>query len=224
LKVQGKTAILPEQKTSDATAKPRIGVLAIQGDYDAHAAALSDVGAEPVLIRKPDQLAGLDGLIIPGGESTTFLKFLERDGFLESLRTFALAHPTFGTCAGCILLATNVLHPPQASLGVLDATVERNAYGRQIDSSIEETATSLGPTFDTGPLETVYIRAPRIQQVGKDVSILAERDGFPVLVRQHHLLAATFHPELSSDRRVHRYFVDMVREATHAERGTYRKS
>jgi 5'-phosphate synthase pdxT subunit len=96
---------------------------------------------------------------------------------------------------------------------VLDATVERNAYGRQIDSSIEETATKLGPAFDTGPLETVYIRAPRIQQVGKDVSVLAERDGFPVLVRQGHLLAATFHPELSTDRRVHRYFVDMVREA-----------
>jgi 5'-phosphate synthase pdxT subunit len=224
LKVQGKTAILPEQKTSDATGVPRIGVLAIQGDYDAHAAALGDVGAEPILVRKPDQLAGLDGLIIPGGESTTFLKFLERDGFLESLRTFAAAYPTFGTCAGCILLATNVLHPPQASLGVLDATVERNAYGRQIDSSIEETATRLGPAFDNGPLETVFIRAPRIQQVGKDVSVLAERDGFPVLVRQHHLLAATFHPELSSDRRVHRYFVDMVREASHAERGTQRKS
>jgi 5'-phosphate synthase pdxT subunit len=224
LNVQEKTAILPEQKTSDATAKPRIGVLAIQGDYDAHAAALRDVGAEPILVRKPDQLAGLDGLIIPGGESTTFLKFLERDGFLESLRTFAAAYPTFGTCAGCILLATNVLHPPQASLGVLDATVERNAYGRQIDSSIEETATRLGPAFDNGPLETVFIRAPRIQQVGKDVSVLAERDGFPVLVRQHHLLAATFHPELSSDRRVHRYFVDMVREASNAERGTHRKS
>jgi 5'-phosphate synthase pdxT subunit len=224
LNVQGKTAILPEQKTSDATGVPRIGVLAIQGDYDAHAAALGDAGAEPVLVRKPDQLAGLDGLIIPGGESTTFLKFLERDGFLESLRAFALAHPTFGTCAGCILLATNVVHPPQASLGLLDATVERNAYGRQIDSSIEETATRLGPTFDTGPLETVYIRAPRIQQVGKDVSVLAERDGFPVLVRQHHLLAATFHPELSTDRRVHRYFVNMVREASHAGRGTHRKS
>jgi 5'-phosphate synthase pdxT subunit len=204
---------LPEQKSSDATAKPRIGVLAIQGDYDAHASALKDVGAEPVLVRRPDHLTELDGLIIPGGESTTFLKFLERDGFLESLRAFVAATPTFGTCAGCILLADKVLHPPQPSLGVLDATVERNAYGRQIDSSIEETVTKLGPTFDTGPLETVYIRAPRIQQVGKNVNILAERDGFPVLVRQGHLLAATFHPELSNDRRVHRYFVDMVRQA-----------
>ncbi len=139
-------------------------MLAIQGDYAAHAAALEEAGAEPVLIRKPEELAGLNGLIIPGGESTTFLKFLERDGFLESLRTFAAATPTFGTCAGCILLAKKVLHPPQESLGVLDATVERNAYGRQIDSSIEETATRLGTKFDVGPLETVYIRAPRIQQ------------------------------------------------------------
>jgi pyridoxal 5'-phosphate synthase pdxT subunit len=215
--VQGKTAILSEKKPHDAVAKLRIGVLAIQGDYAAHADALRDSGAEPVLVRKPEELtgpdAGLDGLIIPGGESTTFLKFLERDGFLESLRSFAATTPTFGTCAGCILLATKVLHPPQPSLGVLDATVERNAYGRQIDSSIEETATSLGGSSDHAPLETVYIRAPRIQSVGKGVTVLAERDGFPVLVRQGHLLAATFHPELSTDRRVHRYFVDMVREA-----------
>jgi pyridoxal 5'-phosphate synthase pdxT subunit len=220
--IHGKTAILPEKKPHDAVAKPRIGVLAIQGDYAAHADALLDSGAEPVLVRKPDELSGpnanLDGLIIPGGESTTFLKFLERDGFLDSLRAFTAAKPTFGTCAGCILLATNVLHPPQASLGVLDATVERNAYGRQIDSSIEETPTKLGGSFDTGPLETVYIRAPRIQSVGKDVQVLAERDGFPVLVRQGHLLAATFHPELSADRRVHRYFVDMVRDANETAR------
>jgi pyridoxal 5'-phosphate synthase pdxT subunit len=215
--VQGKTAILSEKKPHDGVTKPRIGVLAIQGDYAAHADALRDSGAEPVLVRKPEELtgsdAGLDGLIIPGGESTTFLKFLERDGFLESLRTFAASTPTFGTCAGCILLAAKVLHPPQPSLGVLDATVERNAYGRQIDSSIEETAIRLGGSSDHVPLETVYIRAPRIQSVGKDVTVLAERDGFPVLVRQGHLLAATFHPELSTDRRVHRYFVDMVREA-----------
>jgi 5'-phosphate synthase pdxT subunit len=194
---------LPEQNSLKETARPRIGVLAFQGDYDAHAGALREAGAEPVLVRKPDQLQGLDGLIIPGGESTTFLKFLERDGFLDALRAFTQATPTFGTCAGCILLSSKVLHPPQPSLGVLDATVERNAYGRQIDSSIREGSTSLGTDYDSGPLEMVYIRAPRIQQ------------------RQGHLLAATFHPELSSDRRIHRYFVDMVREASNA---AHRKS
>jgi 5'-phosphate synthase pdxT subunit len=200
-------------QANSSSSAVRIGVLAIQGDYAAHAAALEEAGAEPVLIRKPEQLSGLHGLIIPGGESTTFLKFLERDGFLETLRSFAASTPTFGTCAGCILLANNVLHPPQASLGVLHATVERNAYGRQIDSSIQQAETKLGDAFGSGPLEMVYIRAPRIQKVGADVDVLAERDGFPVLVRQGHLLAATFHPELSRDRRVHRYFVDMVRQA-----------
>src|ERR1700739_107988 len=137
---------------------PRIGVLAIQGDFAAHADALREAGAEAVLVRKPEELAAVDGLVIPGGESTTFLKFLERDGFLVALREFVAAKPTFGTCAGCILLAKEVLHPAQASLGVLDATVERNAYGRQIDSSIEEGETKLAG----GPLEMVYIRAPRI--------------------------------------------------------------
>lgn len=182
-------------------------MLAIQGDYDAHAQALREAGAEPVLVRKPEELAGLDGLIIPGGESTTFLKFLERGGFLASLQEFVRTKPTFGTCAGCILLATEVTHPPQASLGVLDATVERNAYGRQIDSSIQTGATEL----PGGPLEMVYIRAPRIVKTGDGVQVLARRDGFPVLVEQGHVMAATFHPELSADRRVHRRFVDLVR-------------
>ena len=188
---------------------PRIGVLALQGDYDAHAQALREAGAEPVLIRKPEQLAAIDGLIIPGGESTTFLKFLERDGFLDSLRTFVETKPTFGTCAGCILLATEVTHPPQASLGVLHATIERNAYGRQIDSSIQTADTQL----PGGPLEMVYIRAPRIVKTGDGVHVLATRDGFPVLVEQGHIMAATFHPELSQDRRVHQRFVDLVRNS-----------
>ena len=200
-------AISDQKQVPKASAHPaRIGVLAIQGDYDAHAVALRDVGAEPVLIRKPEELAAIDGLIIPGGESTTFLKFLERDGFLASLRDFVRSKPTFGTCAGCILLATEVTHPPQTSLGVLDATVERNAYGRQIDSSIQTSDTKL----PGGPLEMVYIRAPRIMKTGPDVEVLAERDGFPVLVEQGNIMAATFHPELSQDRRVHQRFVDLV--------------
>jgi 5'-phosphate synthase pdxT subunit len=190
-----------------AESQLRVGVLAIQGDYSAHAEALAEAGAEPVLVRKADELAGLDALIIPGGESTTFLKFLERGGFLDDLRAFAAEKPVFGTCAGCILLADEVLHPPQPSLGLLRATVERNAYGRQIDSSIQTQQTSL----PGGPLEMVYIRAPRILRVGDGVEILAERDGFPVLVRQGNLMAATFHPELSADRRVHRLFLDLVR-------------
>ena len=157
----------------------------------------------------PKQLADIDGLIIPGGESTTFLKFLERDGFLASLQDFVRTKPTFGTCAGCILLATEVTHPPQQSLGVLDATVERNAYGRQIDSAIQTSETQL----PGGPLEMVYIRAPRIVKTGDGVKVLADRDGFPVLVEQGHIMAATFHPELSSDRRVHQRFVDLVRSS-----------
>ncbi|HEY3703650.1 MAG TPA: pyridoxal 5'-phosphate synthase glutaminase subunit PdxT [Terracidiphilus sp.] len=185
---------------------PRIGVLAIQGDYAAHAEALNDAGAVPVEVRNPEQLDGLDGLIIPGGESTTMLKFLERRNFFDSLKEFAHTRPTFGTCAGAILLAKEVRHPAQKSLGALDAVVERNAYGRQIDSSILVEPTSL----PGDPLEMVFIRAPRITKVGSDVEVLARRDGLPVLVRQGNLLAATFHPELSQDRRVHRHFVEMT--------------
>jgi 5'-phosphate synthase pdxT subunit len=186
---------------------PRIGVLAIQGDFAAHATALREAGAEPVLVRKPEELASIDGLILPGGESTTFLRFLERDGFLAALENFVRTKPTFGTCAGCILLAKEVTRPAQQSLGVLDVTVERNAYGRQIDSVIEMSPTAL----EGGPMELVYIRAPRIVKTGPGVEILAARDGFPVLVEQGHILAATFHPELSTDRRIHQRFVDLVR-------------
>lgn len=201
------TATASDESPKAPAHPARIGVLAIQGDYDAHAQALRDVGAEPVLVRKPEELAGIDGLIIPGGESTTVLRFLERDGFFASLQDFVRTRPTFGTCAGCILLATDVTHPAQTSLGVLNATVERNAYGRQIDSSIHSADTKL----PGGPLEMVYIRAPRIVKTGDDVKVLATRDGFPVLVEQGHVLAATFHPELSQDRRVHQHFVDLVR-------------
>ena len=186
--------------------QPSIGVLAIQGDYAAHAEALSESGANPVEVRKPGQLAGIDGLVLPGGESTTILRFLEKHSFFEILREFCGKKPIFGTCAGTILLAREVLNPAQRSLGILDAVVERNAYGRQIDSAIVTAETTLAG----GPLEMVFIRAPRILKTGPNVNVLAERDGFPVLVSQGRVLAATFHPELSRDRRVHRLFVEAV--------------
>jgi 5'-phosphate synthase pdxT subunit len=186
---------------------PRIGVLAIQGNFASHAQALAEAGAEAVEVRKPEELDGLDGLVLPGGESTTMLKFLDRLNFFDALQHFCSVKPIFGTCAGAILLARHVLNPPQRSLGLLDATVERNAYGRQIDSSILTALT----TLPGGPLEMVFIRAPRISVVGPEVEVLALRDGFPVLVRQGKVLAATFHPELSADRRVHSLFVDIVK-------------
>jgi len=186
--------------------KHTIGVLAIQGNYASHAQALTEAGATPVEVRKSGQLAGVDGLVLPGGESTTMLKFLEKHGFFAALQQFCTVKPVFGTCAGAILLAREVLNPPQRSLGLLDATVERNAYGRQIDSAIITAQTAL----EGGPLEMVFIRAPRIVSVGPGVEVLAQRDGFPTLVRQGRIMAATFHPELSKDRRVHRLFVASV--------------
>jgi 5'-phosphate synthase pdxT subunit len=185
-----------------------IGVLALQGAYDAHAKTLTTLGATPRLVRTPAQLEDLDGLIMPGGESTTMLKFLDRNKFFDVLETFVRTTPTFGTCAGAILLAARVENPPQRSLAALDITVERNAYGRQIDSTILHATTALpGP-----PLEMVFIRAPRITATGPGVEILARRDGFPALVRSGNLLAATFHPELSRDPRVHQLFLAIVRE------------
>ncbi len=201
--------------TIDTTAHSRaadqnsitIGVLALQGDYEAHARAFQSAGARTVLVRKPEELAGLDGLVLPGGESTTMLKFLEKKGFFDALRKFIAATPCFATCAGCILVAREVLHPKQRSLGLLDATIERNAYGRQIDSTILTLPTEL----PGGPLEMVFIRAPRIARVGPQVEVLAKRDGFPALVRQGDLLAATFHPEMTADTRVQQLFLNMVR-------------
>lgn len=186
-----------------STPSPRIGVLAIQGDYAAHALALTEAGAEPCEIRKTEELAGVDALVLPGGESTTMLKFLEKRHFFEALREFCAQKPVFGTCAGTILLAREVRNPAQRSLGLLDAVVERNAYGRQIDSSIEIEQTALAG----GPLEMVFIRAPRIIEIGPGVEALALREGHPTLVRQGRTMAATFHPELSPDRRVHQMFV-----------------
>jgi 5'-phosphate synthase pdxT subunit len=190
-----------------------IGVLALQGAYDAHARTLTALGATPRLVRTPAELDGpggvkIDGLIMPGGESTTMLKFLERNGFFDVLQTWVRTTPTFGTCAGAILLAAHVEHPPQRSLAALDITIERNAYGRQIDSTILSAETAL----PGGPLEMVFIRAPRIRSTGPGVETLATRDGFPTLVRSGHLLAATFHPELTHDSRVHQFFLDLVRD------------
>src|SRR5438477_3387216 len=170
------------------------GVLALQGDFDAHRKRLEILGATVVLVRKAEQLNGLDSLVIPGGESTTFLKLLECGGFLDKLRDFASAKPTLGTCAGAILMATHVENPRQPSLAVLDIHVQRNGYGRQVDSTIEMASTQ---KLNGPPLELVLIRAPKIVETGPGVEILATRRGDPVLVRQGKMLAATFHPELS---------------------------
>ena len=182
----------------------KIGVLAIQGDFDAHRRRLEELGAEVLLVRKPEELEEIEGLIIPGGESTTFLKFLSRGGFLEKLREFVRVKPTFGTCAGAILLAKEVFNPAQEGLGAIDIAVRRNAYGRQLESFIGEVDSKLGR------IETVFIRAPRIERVGPGVEVLAREGNDPVLVRQGRIMAATFHPELSSDPRVHAEFLQLV--------------
>jgi 5'-phosphate synthase pdxT subunit len=187
--------------------RPRIGILAIQGDYAAHADALVEAGAIPIEVRKREELQDLDGLIIPGGESTTMLKFLERRHLFEDLKDFCQSHPVFGTCAGAILLAREVRNPAQTSLAILDAVIERNAYGRQVDSSILFSDTKL----PGGKLEMVFIRAPRIVETGPRVEVLAQRDGRPTLIREGNRMAATFHPELTpDDRRVHKAFVELV--------------
>jgi 5'-phosphate synthase pdxT subunit len=187
----------------------KIGVLALQGDFDAHRKRLEELGAEVVLVRKPEQLDEVEALVIPGGESSTFLKLLGEKG-VEKLKQFVRAKPTFGTCAGAILLANQVENPPQPGLGALDITIRRNAYGRQIDSSIRQ-----GQMIPGGdPLEMVFIRAPRIEHVGKDVEVLARESDDPVLVRQGKTMAATFHPELSEDKRVHAAFLELVRSVS----------
>jgi len=185
----------------------KIGVLAIQGDFDAHRRRLEQLGADVVLVKKPEQLDAVAALVIPGGESTTFLKFLEKGGFLQKLREFVRTKPAFGTCAGAILLASQVEDPPQTSLGALDISVRRNAYGRQVDSFIGQGDTQL----PGGPLEMVFIRAPRIERVGPKVEVLAREKNDPVLVRQGKVMAATFHPELSDDMRVHAAFLKLVK-------------
>ena len=190
----------------------RIGVLALQGDFARHAAALARCGAEAVEIRKPEQLAGVDGLIMPGGESTTLLKLMHEWGFVPALETFHRAgKPIFGTCAGLILLARDVENPRQFSLGFIDVGVERNAYGRQRESfEAHGTATLNG---HEAPVEMVFIRAPRIRRVGAGVETLAQHGGGPVMAREGTVLVATFHPELTDDPTVHAYFCEMVAAA-----------
>jgi 5'-phosphate synthase pdxT subunit len=202
-----------------------IGVLALQGDFDAHRKRLQELGAAVVLVKKPEQLDEIDGLVIPGGESSTFLKLLGETGF-EKLKQFVHSKPTFGTCAGAILLASEVENPPQTGLGALDIRIRRNAYGRQIDSSIREGKLLDQPEMQKGaasrdhnasPIEMVFIRAPKIERVGSGVEILATegQDNAPVVVRQGRAMAATFHPELSDDTRVHGMFLDLVRNGNH---------
>jgi pyridoxal 5'-phosphate synthase pdxT subunit len=178
----------------------RIGVLAVQGNFREHAVMLRRLGADPVEVRKPEQLEGLDGLVVPGGESTTFMRLMRLYGLDEALRTFA--GPVFGTCAGMIVL-------DRRHLGLIDLEVDRNAYGRQV-ASFEADLTLKD---DPAPLHGVFIRAPRVREHGPDVEVVAERDGEPVLLRQGRFLVAAFHPELTEDTRVHELFLDLVREA-----------
>ena len=188
----------------------RIGVLALQGDFALHAKALQRCGADAVEVRKPEQLHDVDGLIIPGGESTTLLKLMNEWGFVPALEKFhAAGKPIFGTCAGLIVTARDVTNPPQLSLGLIDVGVERNAYGRQRESfETGGTATLDGRRV---PIEMVFIRAPRIRRVGPGVETLAAHGDEPVMARQGSVLVATFHPELTDDTTVHRYFCQMVK-------------
>ena len=182
-----------------------IGVLAIQGDVAMHAKMLERIGAPYKLVKHRSELAEVGGLIMPGGESTTMLKFFTGEGMGEAIKDFVAAgKPVFGTCAGAILLAKGVLNPTQERLGLLDITIERNAYGRQVDSSVRQGEC---PELSPRPVEMVFIRAPIIRRVGDGVRVLGSCDGLAVLVEQDNILAATFHPELTEDEAVHRYFI-----------------
>ena len=190
-----------------------VGILAVQGDFQAHSKALDRLGTAWRFVKKPSELNGLSGLILPGGESTTFLKFLQEEALFEPIRRFASSRPVFGTCAGAILLAEKVENPSQNSLGLLHVTVRRNGYGRQLSSSVQtveaEPELQTGPEAGT-PLEAVLIRAPIFLRVAPQVRVLARLNEQAVLVREGSVLAGTFHPELTSDSRVHRYFCGMV--------------
>ncbi|MGD0402377.1 MAG: pyridoxal 5'-phosphate synthase glutaminase subunit PdxT [Candidatus Acidiferrales bacterium] len=184
-----------------------IGILAIQGDYEAHAKMLDRIGVAHTYVRRPEDLEGVSGVILPGGESTTHLKVMTEEGLFDALKQFASnGGAFFGTCAGTILLAREVHGPSQESLALLDVSVLRNGYGRQLASDVH-----LGQTkIAEAPVEMVFIRAPIIESVGKGVEVLAEDAGHPVLVRQGKILASTFHPELTADSSVHEYFLKMA--------------
>jgi pyridoxal 5'-phosphate synthase pdxT subunit len=185
-----------------------IGILAIQGDYEAHAKMLDRIGVPHRYVRTAEDLKGIDGIILPGGESTTHIKVMAEEGLFEPLQQFGKSGGAiYGTCAGAILLAREVHGPAQASLGLLDATVLRNGYGRQLASDVHMVQTKLRDR----PIEMVFIRAPIFESVGSEVEILAQDAGHPVLVRQGNILASTFHPELTDDPAIHEYFVNIAR-------------
>jgi pyridoxal 5'-phosphate synthase pdxT subunit len=190
----------------------KVGVLSLQGDFEAHGKALERAGAQPVYVREPEQFEDLDGLIIPGGESTTMLKLLHYEGLMDKLADFGQRKPVFGTCAGAILMANQVTSPAQESLGLTDMAVERNAYGRQVDSRVVEIEPDPGFQQRTAPgkLEAVFIRAPIIRRIGENAKVLATYKGDPVLVEDGKYLVATFHPELTQDSRVHQYFLEKL--------------
>jgi pyridoxal 5'-phosphate synthase pdxT subunit len=191
----------------------KIGILAVQGDFAAHAKMLADLGAETVEVRTPADLAGCDGLILPGGESTTQLQFLQEEGLDKAIRKFnAAKRPIFGTCAGAILLASDVKNPKQESLGLLDMTVLRNGYGRQVHSDVVTGKT----TLHDEPLEMVFIRAPIFERIGEGIEVLAEYADKPALVQKDNVMAAAFHPELTSDTTVHRRFLELAKSASHS--------
>ena len=190
----------------------KVGVLSLQGDFAAHGAMLSQLGAEPVYVREARQLDQVEGLVIPGGESTTMLKLMRYEGLFEPLVDFGRRKPVFGTCAGAILMAGRVTSPEQESFGLVDLEVERNAYGRQIDSRVVQLDPD--PDFERrtcpGKLEALFIRAPIIRHTGPGIQVLARYNGDPVLVEQDRHLVATFHPELTADPRVHKLFLEKL--------------
>lgn len=189
----------------------KIGILAVQGDFEAHGRALGKIGADFAYVRTPEDLEEVDALILPGGESTTHMKLLAETGLDEAIRKLAGKRAAFlGTCAGAIVLAREVKSPAQQSLGLIDITVVRNAYGRQLSSDVLMLPTKLRDE----PLEMVFIRAPLIEAVGEGVEILAEREGKPVLVQQSRVMAATFHPELTNDTAIHERFVQLAKNGS----------